>query len=114
MVMTNPHRLFWIPARPAVRRAVPRTVLWTAIAGMTWGGPAWADVNVGHTAAPAASSGAPALSVKQAKEGELEAVSTGINKQKITVGKIDPPAAFNLEDIQNFPEERLLPVLTTL
>jgi len=29
----------------------------------------------------------------------------------LQVGKFDPPAAFNLEDIQNFPEERLQPVL---
>jgi len=37
--------------------------------------------------------------------------STGTFKGKLPVGKIDPPAAFNLEDIQNFPEERLRPVL---
>ncbi len=29
----------------------------------------------------------------------------------MVVGKLDPPAAFNLEDIQNFPEDRLHPVL---
>ncbi len=49
--------------------------------------------------------------VKQVKQGEFSATSTGVNKQKLTVGKFDPPAAFNLEDIQNFPEERLTPVL---
>jgi hypothetical protein len=36
---------------------------------------------------------------------------TGVSKEKLEVGKFDPPAAFNLEDIQNFPEDRLLPVL---
>ncbi len=49
--------------------------------------------------------------VKQIKEGELTAESTGTSKQRMTVGKLDPPAAFNLEDIQNFPEDRLHPVL---
>jgi hypothetical protein len=68
-------------------------------------------MDTGHTAAPAASPSAAQASVKSAKEGELEEVSKGINKQKMSVGKIDPPAAFNLEDIQNFPEERLMPVL---
>lgn len=38
-------------------------------------------------------------------------VSSGTYKGKLPIGKIDPPAAFNLEDIQNFPEERLHPVL---
>jgi hypothetical protein len=64
------------------------------------------------THAPAPEATAPAnAAVKQVKEGELEATSTGVNKQKMTVGKLDPPAAFNLEDIQNFPEDRLHPVL---
>ena len=49
--------------------------------------------------------------VKTEKDGELSATTTGVNKQKMTIGKLDPPAAFNLEDIQNFPEDRLHPVL---
>jgi hypothetical protein len=45
-------------------------------------------------------------------DGEMgDYVSTGTYKGNLTVGKLDPPAAFNLEDIQNFPEERLHPVL---
>ena len=57
-----------------------------------------------ETLAPASSAAKPA--------GDMGTVtSTGINKQKLTIGKFDPPAAFNLEDIQNFPEERLQPVL---
>jgi hypothetical protein len=70
--------------------------------------PALADMSTGHTAAPAAGAAAP---IKQAKEGELSAEIVGTRKDKMVVGKVDPPAAFNLEDIQNFPEERLHPVL---
>jgi hypothetical protein len=61
-----------------------------------------------HAPAPSAT---PSASVKQAKEGELDVSITGQRKDKMVVGKVDPPAAFNLEDIQNFPEERLHPVL---
>ena len=61
---------------------------------------------------PSAHAPAPkANQVKQLKEGEFTAESTGTSKQHLTVGKLDPPAAFNLEDIQNFPEDRLRPVL---
>ena len=57
-----------------------------------------------------ASPATPSPSLKN--EGEIgQYTSTGTYKGKLTVGKIDPPAAFNLEDIQNFPEERLHPVL---
>ena len=81
-------------------------------------GPLFADDSTmaGHTAAPPVST--PSAAAKpattgdgSAKDGELSATSTGVNKQKMTIGKVDPPAAFNLEDIQNFPEERLRPVL---
>jgi len=68
-----------------------------------------ADMDTGHTAAPSAN--APAPAIKSEKDGELSAESKGVNKQKMTISKLDPPAAFNLEDIQNFPEDRLLPVL---
>ncbi len=62
-----------------------------------------------HVAAPSAK---PISNpVKQLKEGELDVSITGQRKDKMTVGKLDPPAAFNLEDIQNFPEDRLHPVL---
>lgn len=60
-----------------------------------------------HAPAPAAIPS----TVKQVKEGELDVSITGQRKDKMVVGKIDPPAAFNLEDIQNFPEDRLHPVL---
>src|ERR1039457_5854216 len=62
-----------------------------------------------HTAAPSAK----ALTTpnKQMKDGELDVSITGQRKDKMIVGKLDPPAAFNLEDIQNFPEDRLNPVL---
>jgi hypothetical protein len=49
--------------------------------------------------------------VKQAGQGEMTATVTGTNKEKLVIGKLDPPAAFNLEDIQNFPEDRLQPLL---
>lgn len=62
------------------------------------------------TGAPAPAAAAP-TSVKQVKEGELDVSIQGQRKDKMVVGKIDPPAAFNLEDIQNFPEDRLHPVL---
>ena len=65
-------------------------------------------VDASHSAAPSAK---PSTPVKQGKEGELDVSITGQRKDKMTVGKIDPPAAFNLEDIQNFPEDRLHPVL---
>src|SRR5258708_3955030 len=52
-----------------------------------------------------------ASTAKQVKEGELDVNITGQRKAKMTLGKLDPPAAFNLEDIQNFPEDRLHPVL---
>jgi len=46
-------------------------------------------------------------------EGELMTEEVkGEYKGKLKVGKFDPPAAFNLEDIQNFPEDRLQPVLS--
>ena len=50
--------------------------------------------------------------VKQGKQGEMDVNITGKNREKLIVGKEDPPAAFNLEDIQNFPEDRLQPLLT--
>ena len=68
-------------------------------------------MNTGHTPAPAwpLQRRRPKAA---AKEGELsDEVDQGTRKDKMAVGKIDPPAAFNLEDIQNFPEERLTPVL---
>ena len=58
--------------------------------------------------APTSSRATPAVG-KQGDVGEQNVV--GKNKEKLEVGKFDPPAAFNLEDIQNFPEDRLLPVL---
>lgn len=61
-----------------------------------------------HAPAPTA---ATATGVQQVKQGEMTANIVGTRKEKLTVGKFDPPAAFNLEDIQNFPEERLEPVL---
>jgi hypothetical protein len=47
----------------------------------------------------------------QSKEAEMNVTIQGQSQQKLTVNKFDPPAAFALEDIQNFPEERLQPVL---
>jgi hypothetical protein len=59
-----------------------------------------------HTPSPAS----PTAGLKN--DGEIgQYTSTGTFKGKLPVGKIDPPAAFNLEDIQNSPEERLHPVL---
>jgi hypothetical protein len=54
---------------------------------------------------------APSTEVKHTGEGEMTATVTGTNKEKLVVSKMDPPAAFNLEDIQNFPEDRLQPLL---
>src|SRR5581483_3133861 len=72
---------------------------------------------VAFAAGPAADSAHPAASTgiqapKQAEQGDMGTVTAvGKNLQKLQVGKFDPPAAFNLEDIQNFPEDRLQPVL---
>ena len=76
--------------------------------------PAFADTMSGasttSTAPGANSPKAPAGSAKTA--GSQEEVNVkGQYKDKLEVGKFDPPAAFNLEDIQNFPEDRLFPVL---
>src|SRR5205085_6398626 len=54
---------------------------------------------------------APSPTVKQSGQGEMDVNITGKNREKLVVGKLDPPAAFNLEDIQNFPEDRLQPLL---
>lgn len=61
---------------------------------------------VGHAPAPSVDK-----TTKPTKEGEMDVTIKGQSREKMTVGKFDPPAAFNLEDIQNFPEERLMPVL---
>jgi len=51
-------------------------------------------------------------SASMKQDGEIETITTtGTYRGRLAIGKIDPPAAFNLEDIQNFPEERLHPVL---
>jgi len=65
------------------------------------------------TAAPVPTSAAAAAAGSNMKpDGEVGSyTSTGTYRGRLSVGKIDPPAAFNLEDIQNFPEERLHPVL---
>src|SRR5579872_4444276 len=103
--------MFWIPALPEARRIV---LLCGGFAGMTYltvsvqAAPAPGDAagGVAHAAAPGIQ--AP----KQAEKGEVGTETiTGKNLQKLQVGMFDPPAAFNLEDIQNFPEERLQPVL---
>jgi hypothetical protein len=94
-----------------------RKNLWIpAFAGMTLLA-SWALAAPSDTAAPATShTAAPSAkpsgnTAKQMKDGELDVSITGQRKDKMTVGKLDPPAAFNLEDIQNFPEDRLHPVL---
>jgi hypothetical protein len=53
----------------------------------------------------------PAGAIKQTGQGEMDVTIKGETKDKLVVGKLDPPAAFNLEDIQNFPEDRLQPLL---
>jgi hypothetical protein len=68
-----------------------------------------AQGGIQHGAAPSATPQAAA--VKQGKEGEMDVNIKGVNREKLVVGKLDPPAAFNLEDIQNFPEDRLQPIL---
>jgi hypothetical protein len=91
--------------------------LWMPVfAGMTlfplsmWAAPTdSAAPSTSHTAAPSAKP--TATPVKDSKNGEIDVSITGQRKDKMTVGKLDPPAAFNLEDIQNFPEDRLHPVL---
>jgi len=68
-----------------------------------------------HAAAPDSGLKSPPPSSPTANlknDGEVGSyTSTGTYKGKLPIGKIDPPAAFNLEDIQNFPEDRLHPVL---
>src|SRR5258708_27917317 len=82
------------------------------------GSAVWAAKSKTRTAAPAAPQSAaaqpeagahapaPAANVpsssKQVKDGEITEEIKGTRKDKMTVGKLDPPAAFNLEDIQNF------------
>ena len=72
-----------------------------------------------HAAKQAAKSSKPAKieaaapSVKQTGQGEMDVKIIGTSREKLAVGKLDPPAAFNLEDIQNFPEDRLQPLLNS-
>ncbi len=61
--------------------------------------------DAGHASAPTVDKSMPQ------KQGEMSVDIKGKSREKMVVGKFDPPAAFNLEDIQNFPEDRLLPVL---
>jgi hypothetical protein len=71
-------------------------------------------LSVAHAApdTPGLRQASPTPTPAMKNEGEIgQYTSTGTYKGKLTIGKIDPPAAFNLEDIQNFPEERLHPVL---
>jgi hypothetical protein len=56
---------------------------------------------------------AAAPAVKKNSEGEMTADVKGQNREKLVISKLDPPAAFNLEDIQNFPEDRLQPLLNS-
>jgi hypothetical protein len=71
--------------------------------------PARADIAVAKAASPAPQ--APGADLKHTGQGEMTANVVGSNKEKLVVGKLDTPAAFNLEDIQNFPEDRLQPLL---
>src|SRR5438477_11516945 len=91
------------------------TINWVSIiffAALTFASPAVAAPaqagGVEHAAAPQAT---PKPAAKAGKEGEMEEVIKGKNREKLVIGKLDPPAAFNLEDIQNFPEDRLQPLL---
>jgi len=64
-----------------------------------------------HTAAPTSEGGT--APVQKDSGNDMKVDIKGKLKQQVQVGKTDPPAAFNLEDIQNFPEERLQPVLNS-
>lgn len=56
---------------------------------------------------------APAAKPEAKTSGDLGTEEViGTYKGKLKISKFDPPAAFNLEDIQNFPEDRLQPVLS--
>lgn len=77
---------------------------------IAWAAPKPADSGAASTS----HSAAPTVSNTPAAKGsgdQGEYTIKGTRKEKLDVGKFDPPAAFNLEDIQNFPEERLQPVL---
>ncbi len=104
-----------IKSSPRRKPGSSRWMFWIpAFAGMTfftmpvWAAPAKAPAkDAAHAPAPSGIDAA-----KNAKQGELEDITIkGLRKDKMAIGKFDPPAAFNLEDIQNFPEDRLQPVL---
>jgi hypothetical protein len=63
----------------------------------------------GHTAAPTGTTTAVKAGGNSGDIGDVNI--KGTRKEQLQVGKLDPPGAFNLEDIQNFPEDRLQPVL---
>jgi hypothetical protein len=65
----------------------------------------------GQSQAPSGQAQAPVQKGKQGQGEVGQYTSTGTYRGTMNVGKFDPPAAFNLEDIQNFPEDRLQPVL---
>jgi hypothetical protein len=98
----------------AVLQTVPEWFWITAgIVALLFSALIFAHAAPSDTAGQVAHSAAPGISApKQAEKGEVGTETiVGKNLQKMQVGKFDPPAAFNLEDIQNFPEERLQPVL---
>lgn len=90
----------------SVRLLVCGAVAWS-LEGFSQAAPAAPAAAQPQTPAPTSIQAPPASS-----QGDLGDITIkGERKDKLQVGKFDPPAAFNLEDIQNFPEERLQPVL---
>lgn len=83
----------------------------TSLAGTGYSAPADTAANSGqHAAAPTGVNKAPSTPNNPAGDMGTQEIK-GKNRANLQVGKFDPPAAFNLEDIQNFPEDRLQPVL---
>ncbi len=92
--------------RPRLTAAGVTTLLFFTIVSTLWAEPTPVGGEPAHAPAPIVEKAG-----KQTKEGEMDVTIKGQAREKLQVGKLDPPAAFNLEDIQNFPEERLQPVL---
>ncbi len=107
--LTAPSSLWAAPAKKTASKAKPKAAAPSKPASAApTAAPASGQAPMGSTSAPSTP-----VKSETKSEGELENVDvTGTFKGKLKVGKFDPPAAFNLEDIQNFPEDRLQPVLS--
>ncbi len=100
-------------AKPATKPAAAKSTAKPAAKPTSKVPPASTPAGDAQKAAAPAPAANTSGAVKQSGQGEMDVKIVGTSKEKLVVGKLDPPAAFNLEDIQNFPEDRLQPLLNS-